>query len=103
MLEWSLAALATAESIAAIVIAAPPGFEEEVARKAGERADVVAGGDTRAESVELALATVSGEYVAIHDAARPLVTGALVDRLVARLAESDVEGVIAAAPIADTL
>jgi 2-C-methyl-D-erythritol 4-phosphate cytidylyltransferase len=46
---------------------------------------------------------VRGDVVAIHDAARPLVTAELVDRLVRRLGEPGADGVIAAAPIADTL
>ncbi len=102
MVAWSLAALGAAESIGEIVIAAPPGFEAEIGELAGG-ATVVAGGSTRAESVSLALEAVNGGVVAIHDAARPLVTAALVDRLVARLEGSDADGVIAAAPVADTL
>jgi 2-C-methyl-D-erythritol 4-phosphate cytidylyltransferase len=103
MIEWSLIALAEAESIGAIVIAAPPGAEAEIERLAGGRATVITGGATRAESVRLALEAGEGDVVAIHDAARPLVTPELVDRLVARLADSDADGVIAASPIADTM
>ncbi len=103
MLEWSLRALEAAETIAAIVVAAPPGHEGEVQAIAGARAAVLAGGATRAESVALALAEVEGELVMIHDAARPLVSSALVERVLARLAGSEADGVIAAAPVADTL
>ena len=52
---------------------------------------VVAGGATRAESVANALAAVETELVAIHDAARPLLTPALVEALVADL-EADARG-----------
>jgi 2-C-methyl-D-erythritol 4-phosphate cytidylyltransferase len=103
MIEWSLAALSAAGSVREIVIAAPPGFEAEVERVAAGRAAVVAGGATRAESVSLALEAVREEVVAIHDAARPLLTAELVDRLVGRLTESGAQCVIAAAPVADTL
>ena len=100
-----------------VVIAAPSGHEQELERLAGSavgRPDeaqgfhpiVVSGGATRAASVGHALAEVPAraEIVAVHDAARPLITAGLVDALVARLAgEPTAAGVIAAAPIADTL
>jgi 2-C-methyl-D-erythritol 4-phosphate cytidylyltransferase len=103
LVEWSLAALGDAASVASVVIAAPPGHEVEVERIAAGRAAVLTGGETRAESVSLALAGVGDGLVAVHDAARPLITAELVDRLVARLASSGAECVIAAAPVADTL
>lgn len=45
---------------------------------------VVAGGKTRQESVHLGLNTLSGrvELAAIHDGARPLISGAVIDRTV---------------------
>jgi 2-C-methyl-D-erythritol 4-phosphate cytidylyltransferase len=103
LIGWSLAAFAAASSIDEVVIAAPPRFEDEVGELAGEGVVVVAGGETRAESVSLAMEAVKGEVVAVHDAARPLVTAELIDRLVGRLDGAGVDGVIAAAPVADTL
>ena len=109
LLEWSLIALADAETIESIVIAAPPGRERAAERSAlragaASRAVAVSGGATRAESVARALVEVESEIVAIHDAARPLVDPELVDRLVRRLAGSPRSaGVIAAAPLADTV
>lgn len=83
------------------MIAAPPGDE---AGFAADGVDVVAGGATRSDSVLAALALVESELVAIHDAARPLVTPELVDSVVEALAErSDASGVIAAAPVTDTI
>jgi 2-C-methyl-D-erythritol 4-phosphate cytidylyltransferase len=50
------------------------------------------------------LEAVGTEYVAIHDAARPLLTPGLVEALVADLdAAPEAVGVIAAAPVADTI
>jgi 2-C-methyl-D-erythritol 4-phosphate cytidylyltransferase len=100
LLSWSLDALVAAESIGPVIVALPPGVETEL--PAGvERVD---GGATRGESVAAALALVGTELVAIHDAARPLVTAALVDAVLAKLeARPDADGVIAAAPIADTV
>jgi 2-C-methyl-D-erythritol 4-phosphate cytidylyltransferase len=47
---------------------------------------------------------VGTEYVAVHDAARPLLTPELVEALVADLdAAPEAAGVIAAAPVADTI
>jgi len=54
--------------------------------------DWVAGGATRAESVRAGLAALAAEGVArvlIHDAARPLVTQALIDRVLAALDSHD--------------
>ena len=64
----------------------------------------VDGGATRAESVANALAAVETEYVAIHDAARPLLTAELLDDLVAALAaDPEADAIIAAAPVTDTV
>jgi 2-C-methyl-D-erythritol 4-phosphate cytidylyltransferase len=99
MIEWSLEAFRGCDSVQAVVVAVPPGQECDF----GD-ATVVAGGATRAESVATALAAVETEVVAIHDAARPLLTPALVEALVAALAaDSGAAGVIAAAPVTDTV
>ena len=103
LIAWCLDAFAAAESVGAVVIAVPPGHEPEFAALA-PGAVVVAGGKTRSQSVGAALEHVESELVAVHDAARPLVTAGLVDTLVARLAaHPDASGVIAAAPLADTV
>jgi 2-C-methyl-D-erythritol 4-phosphate cytidylyltransferase len=50
------------------------------------------------------LAAVGTELVAIHDAARPLLTAQLLDDLVAELiANPEADGIIAAAPVTDTV
>jgi 2-C-methyl-D-erythritol 4-phosphate cytidylyltransferase len=117
LVAWSLAAMRAAASVTVVVVAAPQGHEQELERIAGQIAGrpdepgafhpiVVSGGETRAASVGHALAEVPAraEIVAVHDAARPLVTGGLIDALVARLAgDPALAGVIAAAPVADTL
>jgi 2-C-methyl-D-erythritol 4-phosphate cytidylyltransferase len=101
MLEWSLDAFRACGSVRAIVVAAPPGHVTDIA---GDDLEVVAGGATRAQSVANALAAVETDYVAVHDAARPLLTPELVEALVADLdAEPDAAGVIAGAPVADTI
>ena len=65
---------------------------------------MVAGGDSRSESVAAGLERVETDLVAVHDAARPLVTPELIDELVGKLASRpDAAGVIAAAPLTDTV
>jgi 2-C-methyl-D-erythritol 4-phosphate cytidylyltransferase len=69
-----------------------------------DEAVVVAGGASRSESVAAGLERVESELVAVHDAARPLVTPELIDELVAKLLDCpDAAAVIAAAPITDTV
>jgi 2-C-methyl-D-erythritol 4-phosphate cytidylyltransferase len=106
LIAWSLAAFASAAGIERAIVAAPPGREAEIQRLGpGElQVDVVEGGDTRAESVASALARVESELVAIHDAARPLVTTELIEAVLAKLeARPDAAGVIAASPLTDTV
>lgn len=107
MIEWSLDAFAECEGVKAIVVAAPPSGHHPDHEQVGP-ADVptafVAGGATRAESVSNALREVGTELVAIHDAARPLVTAELLDALVADLeAVPEADAVIAASAITDTV
>ncbi len=98
-------------AVSAIVVAAPPGHEKKLGGDVAAGGDatepqvtVVSGGATRAESVANALAAVETELVAIHDAARPLLTPELVEALVADLeAAPEAAGVIAATPVTDTV
>jgi 2-C-methyl-D-erythritol 4-phosphate cytidylyltransferase len=101
LLDWSLDAFRAAATIGEIIVAAPPGREQEIA---GEDVLAVAGGDHRSESVANALELAGSEIVVVHDAARPLVTPGLIDAVVEQLAaEDDAAGVIAAAPLSDTI
>ena len=69
----------------------------------GRGATVVAGGATRQESVAAAFDRVSSgtEYVMVHDAARPFVTPALIERTLDAAIESG--AAIAALPARDTV
>jgi 2-C-methyl-D-erythritol 4-phosphate cytidylyltransferase len=101
LLDWSLDALRAASTVEEIVVAAPPGGEEAVADRG---VVAVGGGEHRSESVAHAFELCSGDIVVIHDAARPLVTPALIDAVVGELAADDERaGVIAAVPVSDTI
>ncbi len=83
-----------------MIVAVPAGAEDQVP----QGAVAVAGGASRSESVAAGLERVETELVAVHDAARPLVTAQLIDELVAKLLDRpDAAAVLAAAPIADTV
>ena len=102
MVSWSLDACRACGMVRAIVVAVPAGHEHGLNDVEG--LVMVDGGSTRAESVSNALAEVETEYVAIHDAARPLLTAELLEALVAELAaDPDADGIIAAAPVHDTV
>jgi 2-C-methyl-D-erythritol 4-phosphate cytidylyltransferase len=102
MIAWSLDACLACGSVATVVVAVPAGHRHGLDGR--ERLVTVDGGPTRAASVANALAVVETEYVAIHDAARPLLTAALLDDLVATLAaDPKADAVIAAAPVTDTV
>ena len=112
MVEWSIDAFRAA-GVDAIVVAVPPGhgYEPAAAEPHGSDAAqapitvrVLAGGETRSASVSNALEAVETDLVAIHDAARPLLTSKLVEDVVATLtADPEAAAAIAAAPVTDTI
>ena len=105
MLEWSVRAMAAAPEVEWVVVVAPAGREAEVQAALGGLAGVhavVGGGSSRPRSVRAGLAAAPEDgVVLVHDAARPLVSPALVAAVLAGL--DGVDGAIAAAPLADTL
>jgi 2-C-methyl-D-erythritol 4-phosphate cytidylyltransferase len=108
MLAWSLAALSACAGIERIVVATPPDATPVTTDPAAGPEDslrYVAGGATRSESVRLALAAAGpGDPVLVHDAARPLLTSELAERVIDALArEPAADAAIAAAPVTDTV
>jgi 2-C-methyl-D-erythritol 4-phosphate cytidylyltransferase len=109
LIAESLERLDASEWIEGIVVAAPPEWEEpcilvaeEVA--AGKVAGTVTGGESRSESVRNALAEVPEEavIVLVHDAARPLLTDDVIERVVTALGDGW-DGVVPALPVGDTV
>jgi 2-C-methyl-D-erythritol 4-phosphate cytidylyltransferase len=104
-----VAALAAAEPVRLVVVAAPPGEETAVAAmladaSAATPVRVVTGGASRADSVAAALAALPTDVdvVLVHDAARPLVPVTLIDRVVAAV-QAGHGAVVPAIPLADTV
>ena len=87
VLEWTLAAFQSHPGVDSIVIAAG---ESDLARVEAAAAQfskvtkIVTGGSTRAESVLNGLNAVpaSADLVLVHDAARPLISAAFIDRVI---------------------
>jgi 2-C-methyl-D-erythritol 4-phosphate cytidylyltransferase len=109
LLAESLERLEASAWIEAIVIAAPPGWEEPAILLAeelgcGKVNACVTGGATRADSVRVALGEVPQEaaVVVVHDAARPLVQDDVLERVLAPLGEGW-DGAVPALPLADTV
>jgi 2-C-methyl-D-erythritol 4-phosphate cytidylyltransferase len=109
LLAESLERLDRSDLVDAVVVAAPPGWEEPSILLAEELAAskvvaCVTGGATRAQSVAAALFEVplGALVVLVHDAARPLVTDDVVERLIGPLREG-FDGAVPALPVADTL
>jgi 2-C-methyl-D-erythritol 4-phosphate cytidylyltransferase len=109
LLAESIERLDRSDWIDAIVVVAPPGWEEPAIVLAEELVSskvsaVVTGGATRAESVRAGLAEVPDEaiVVVVHDAARPLVDDAVLERLLTAIAPG-VDGAVPGLPLADTV
>jgi 2-C-methyl-D-erythritol 4-phosphate cytidylyltransferase len=109
LLAESLVRLDASKWIDAIVVAAPPDWEEPAILLAEELgcskvSACVTGGATRADSVRLGLAEVPEDaaVVLVHDAARPLLDDAVVERVVSALADGW-DGAVPALPVADTV
>jgi 2-C-methyl-D-erythritol 4-phosphate cytidylyltransferase len=102
LLQWSIDALSGVDGMERIVLALPPGTH------APPGVTAVDGGAVRSDSVRRALEAARpgdpGEVVLIHDAARPLLTGELAERVLSALArDASADGAIAAVPVTDTI
>jgi 2-C-methyl-D-erythritol 4-phosphate cytidylyltransferase len=103
LVRWAVGVFAGCDEIGEVVVVVGAGREAEVrAVLSGlDVAGYVEGGATRQESVARGVAAVSGELVAVHDAARPLVTKVLIERCLAEARRSG--AATAAERVTDTL
>ncbi|WP_326650824.1 2-C-methyl-D-erythritol 4-phosphate cytidylyltransferase [Streptomyces sp. NBC_01750] len=111
MLIHAVRAMAASRAVSLVVVVAPPDGAPEVknlldAHALPERTDflVVAGGDTRQESVRLGLEALPDNIsvVLVHDAARPLVPVDTVDAVIEAVRDG-APAVVPALPLADTV
>jgi 2-C-methyl-D-erythritol 4-phosphate cytidylyltransferase len=103
LVSWTLDAIG-AVPFARRRVAVPPGRENRFEAAIGGRAGIVAGGESRAESVRRAFESLDAEpadLVCVHDAARPFVTSAEVLSVIE--AAEGTGAAIAATPVVDTL
>jgi len=113
MIWHALATLCATPAIANVfVVLAPDDMFWPAAQMAmlGPKLHVLrCGGDTRAQSVAnglrrmaVELGDIGNDWVLVHDAARPCLTVAMVEKLIAEVGEDDAGGLLAI-PVADTL
>ena len=82
-------------------------YWREIPAASDSRVELVAGGSERVHSVLQGLQAIRGQadnrdWVLVHDMARPCITGADINKLIAELADHDVGGILATA-VSDTL
>jgi len=109
LLAESLERLEASAWVDAIVIVAPPGWEEPsilVAEELGcsKVVSCVAGGETRAESVRAGVAEVGHDaaVLLVHDAARPVLPEEVLERVLTALNEGW-DGAVPVLPLVDTV
>lgn len=108
MIVWTVERFVVHPRIDDVTVVVTPGEESQVASTLDQYGvpgvvSVVAGGETRQESVRLGLESLpsSVEIVLIHDAARPCLTPLLIDRTLETLKSHP--AVIPVVPAVDTL
>jgi len=109
LLAESLERLEASGWIESIVVVAPPGWEEPVILLAeelgcGKVVASVAGGETRADSVRIGVGEVAADaaVIVVHDAARPLVSDEVVERVVTPLSHGW-DGAVPGLAVVDTV
>lgn len=109
VIEWALAPLLDHPAIRGVVVALAEGdpYWQRLTVSGHERVRTVTGGHERADSVANALDWITAgaaadDRVLVHDAARPCLLYADLDRLL-REGVGEPDGAILAAPVADTL
>jgi 2-C-methyl-D-erythritol 4-phosphate cytidylyltransferase len=106
LLNWSLALFESLHETSEIVVVAGSHTIDRCAALLAESSrlvTVVEGGETRTNSMLAGLAALSNEieYVAVHDAARPLATTTLAQRVIAAAVSTG--AAVPVTPVSDTL
>lgn len=109
VLRWSAEVLLAHGDCAGLTVVIPQGDEARALAEAalsGLPVTLATGGATRQASVAAGLAILDAEQadlVLIHDAARPGLDHATIDRLLDAFADATVHGAVPVLPVADTL
>jgi 2-C-methyl-D-erythritol 4-phosphate cytidylyltransferase len=110
LLAHAVEALEANRCTTAVVVVSDPDAVDVTAKLLADEgfakvAGVVCGGPTRQASVAAGIEALpqGPGYVAVHDAARPLVGPGAVDRMLGLLLEAGVAGVVPAVPVVDTI
>ncbi len=104
VLQRSVEAMAAARSVRGIVVVTAPSRRADLARRewlSNDAWQVVSGGDRRQDSVAAGVHATTADVVLVHDAARPLVSSALVDAVA--MAAREHGAAIPVVPVADSL
>ena len=103
VLQWAVEAFLVRQDVGEIVIATRDEHQLRSVLKSDPRISFCEGGENRAQSVSNALKSVSHAmaYVAIHDAARPLVSQELIERVWS--AAKDHGAAVPAVPVSSTI
>jgi 2-C-methyl-D-erythritol 4-phosphate cytidylyltransferase len=103
MVQWSLDTIRSLEAVNEVVVALPAESVER-ATKDLSGATYVVGGAVRSQSVRAALGATAREGpVIVHDAARPLAPATVFNRALQEIESGEVDAVVAASPLADTV
>ena len=103
VLRWAVESLIRHPAVRAVRVVVGHGQQIQAAAALDglDIGDFIEGGAERADSVRAGLATIGGDAVLVHDAARPFCPSAVVDRLLASL--EFFEGAAPVLPVGDTL
>lgn len=109
MLVYAVKALAASPVVEVVVVAAPSDYREDVGsllqpQEFSAEVFVVAGGESRSESVARALIALPDDVdvVLVHDAARPLVPPEVITNVVAAVRDGHA-AVVPVVPLVDTI
>jgi 2-C-methyl-D-erythritol 4-phosphate cytidylyltransferase len=104
IVDWAVQIFDEHPDVASVVVVAPDDAVSAITEGAAGRAQVVAGGATRQQSVDRGLDALGKDIdlVLVHDAARPLITASVISAVVAAL-RAGADAVIPVLPVVDTI
>lgn len=100
--RWSFDTLQSHPSVDRVVIVCPPGQASKWHEEVPDAYSIVEGGETRQQSCMNGLSVLEGvDIVLVHDAARPFISGDLIDSVIK--ATHEFRGAAPGIPVTDTL